>query len=96
MIFPIPRRSALLVLLSMLTVHAGSVSADLVLETETAEFRARSDQLVSIAMQYEHERNGSHRTDDCQSLCRYVNAFVSVGYDTDQLLVVRPGFNIEF
>lgn len=25
-----------------------------------------------------------------------VNAFVSVGYDTDQLLVIRPGFNIEF
>ena len=25
-----------------------------------------------------------------------VNAFVSVGYDTDQFLVIRPGFNIEF
>lgn len=26
----------------------------------------------------------------------HINACVSVGYDTDQLLVVRPGFNIEF
>ena len=26
----------------------------------------------------------------------HINAFVSVGYDTDQLLVIRPGFNIEF
>ena len=27
---------------------------------------------------------------------KHVNAFVSVGYDTVQLLAVRPGFNIEF
>ncbi len=27
---------------------------------------------------------------------RHVSAFMSVGYDTDELLAVRPAFNVEF
>ena len=34
--------------------------ADLVLETETAELGKRGDQLISTAIQYEREKDGSH------------------------------------
>ena len=37
-----------------------AASADLVLETETAELGKKGDQLISTAMQYERERDGSH------------------------------------
>lgn len=60
MIVALLRLGALLVLLGMLALHAGTGFADLVLETETAELGARGDQLISTAVQYDRERDGSH------------------------------------
>lgn len=44
----------------MLFISSQLASADLVLETETAELGKAGDQLISTAIQYERERNGSH------------------------------------
>jgi len=44
----------------MLLISSQLANADLVLETETAELGNRGDQLISTAIQYERERDGSH------------------------------------
>lgn len=44
----------------ILSQTAFPAHADLVLETETAELGKRGDQLVSTAIQYERQKDGSH------------------------------------
>ncbi len=132
-----PRSGGSLLLPGSLALRLTSARADLVLETETAELGKQGDQLISTAVRYERESDGSHvwftlnqyeigvtdRTKDRSIFAeifgnsspargqdgtvagaiateyhfsKTVNTFVSVGYDTEALLSIRPGFNIEF
>ena len=69
-----------------------TLHADLVLETETAELGKKGDWLISSALQYERERDGSETI----FTLNHYNAFFSVGHDTDRMTAFRLGFNITF